>query len=163
MNEQVPYTRRNLELRAAEYYASIRKQESEWKSIVDVESTLLEFVHRMQARDYRGAHQVLTLVDRNHLSRWGHYTRLIQINYTLAFAFVGQAVCTPYWINLTRRVTLLAPALTQYHRALDITSAPGVVRDALRDLELIRAVGIERPGAGVCSVGTGTQRYPYCY
>lgn len=30
------YTRRNLELRAADFYASIRKPESEWKSIDDV-------------------------------------------------------------------------------------------------------------------------------
>jgi len=41
------------------------------------------------------------------------------------------------------RPELLAPALAEYRRALEITSAPGIVQDALRDLELIRAAGIE--------------------
>jgi hypothetical protein len=38
---------------------------------------------------------------------------------------------------------LLAPALEEYRRALENCAAPGVVQDALRDLEIIRAVGIE--------------------
>jgi len=38
---------------------------------------------------------------------------------------------------------LLAPALTEYRRALEITSAPGIIQDALRDLEMIRGAGIE--------------------
>lgn len=58
-------------------------------------------------------------------------------------ALVGQAVCDPHWSDPTQRATLLAPALAEYRRALEITSAPGVVRDAIRDLELIRAAGIE--------------------
>jgi hypothetical protein len=38
---------------------------------------------------------------------------------------------------------LLAPALEEYRRALENCAAPGVVRDALRDLELIRTAGTE--------------------
>jgi hypothetical protein len=34
-------------------------------------------------------------------------------------------------------------ALPEYSRALDNCSAPGVVADALRDLELIRIAGVE--------------------
>jgi tetratricopeptide (TPR) repeat protein len=64
--------------------------------------------------------------------------------YGLATALVGQAVCDPNWADPTQRNDLLAPALAEYRRALDITSASGVVRDAIRDLELIRAAGIER-------------------
>ncbi|MBN2002854.1 MAG: tetratricopeptide repeat protein [Anaerolineae bacterium] len=68
---------------------------------------------------------------------------LYEPQYTLATAFVGQAICDPRWSDPTQRTDLLAPSLTEYRRALAITAAPGVVRDALRDLELIRAAGIE--------------------
>ena len=40
-------------------------------------------------------------------------------------------------------VELLTPALTEYRRALENCDAPGVVGDALRDLELIEAAGVE--------------------
>jgi tetratricopeptide (TPR) repeat protein len=63
--------------------------------------------------------------------------------YTLATALVGQAICDPRWEDESERPDLLAPALEEYRRALDITAAPGVVQDAIRDLELIQAAGIE--------------------
>jgi tetratricopeptide (TPR) repeat protein len=63
--------------------------------------------------------------------------------YALATALVGQAVCDPRWADENQRAELLAPALEEYRRALDITAAPGVVQDAIRDLELIQAAGIE--------------------
>jgi tetratricopeptide (TPR) repeat protein len=64
-------------------------------------------------------------------------------HYVLATALVGQAVCDPRWTEEDERAELLASALAEYDRALGICSAPGVVQDALRDLELIRAAGIE--------------------
>jgi tetratricopeptide (TPR) repeat protein len=63
--------------------------------------------------------------------------------YALAAALVGQAVCDPRWAEESGHAELLTPALAEYRRALEITSAPGIVQDALRDLELIRAAGIE--------------------
>jgi tetratricopeptide (TPR) repeat protein len=63
--------------------------------------------------------------------------------YTLTAALVGQAVCDPRWADESQRPELLAPALEEYRRALEITAAPGVVQDAIRDLELIQAAGIE--------------------
>jgi tetratricopeptide (TPR) repeat protein len=68
---------------------------------------------------------------------------LYEPRYRLAAALVGQAVCDPRWNQESERVELLAPALAEYRRALEITSAPGVVQDAIRDLEMIRAAGIE--------------------
>ncbi|HOU12808.1 MAG TPA: tetratricopeptide repeat protein [Anaerolineae bacterium] len=68
---------------------------------------------------------------------------MFEVRYLLALALVGQAVCAPYWPDLSQRTVLLAPALTEYRHALNITAAPGVVSNALRDLELIRAAGIE--------------------
>jgi hypothetical protein len=68
---------------------------------------------------------------------------LYEPRYGLATALVGQAVCNPRWEDESQRPELLAPALEEYRRALDITAAPGVVQDAIRDLELIQAAGIE--------------------
>jgi tetratricopeptide (TPR) repeat protein len=63
--------------------------------------------------------------------------------YVLAAALVGSAVCDPRWAEEGQRPGLLAPALAEYRRALRNCAAPGVVRDALRDLEMIRAAGVE--------------------
>jgi tetratricopeptide (TPR) repeat protein len=68
---------------------------------------------------------------------------LYEARYALAAALVGQAVCDPRWLEPNKRIELLAPALAEYRQALKITSAMGVVQDALRDLELIRSAGIE--------------------
>jgi hypothetical protein len=68
---------------------------------------------------------------------------LYEPRYALAAALVGQAVCDPRWAEEGERAGLLAPALAEYRRALENCSAPGVVRDALWNLEMIRAAGIE--------------------
>jgi tetratricopeptide (TPR) repeat protein len=68
---------------------------------------------------------------------------LYKPRYALATALVGSAVCNPRWAEEDERVGLLAPALEEYRRALENCAAPGVVRDALRDLELIRTAGTE--------------------
>jgi tetratricopeptide (TPR) repeat protein len=73
------YTQRNLELRAADFYASIRKPESEWKTIEDLAPQLAEFEHRVRAGDYDGACRVLKPIDSGYLDLWGHYTRLVEI------------------------------------------------------------------------------------
>lgn len=76
-------------------------------------------------------------------SRLKNMSRLYKPCYVLAAARVGQAICDPRWRDSNQRTDLLAPALAEYCRSLDITAAPGVVSDALRDLELIRAAGID--------------------
>jgi tetratricopeptide (TPR) repeat protein len=64
-------------------------------------------------------------------------------HYALATALVGSAVCNPRWEQENQGSELLAPALAEYSQALAICTAPGVVGDAIRDLELIRAAGID--------------------
>jgi tetratricopeptide (TPR) repeat protein len=64
-------------------------------------------------------------------------------HYVLAHALLGEAVCSSGWSDKSERPELLAPALDEYRRALEITAAPGVVLEAKRDLELIQAAGIE--------------------
>jgi tetratricopeptide (TPR) repeat protein len=70
-------------------------------------------------------------------------TNLYGPRYALGAALVGQAACDPSWAEKRQREDLLTPALKEYRRALNICGARGVVQDALRDLELIRAAGIE--------------------
>lgn len=68
---------------------------------------------------------------------------LYEPRYALAAALIGQAVCDPRWAEEGERAELLAPALAEYQRALEICATPGVVRDVLRDLEMIQAAGIK--------------------
>jgi len=63
--------------------------------------------------------------------------------YALATALVGYVVCDPRWAEEGERAELLAPALAEYRRALENCAAPGVVQDALRDLEMIQTAGME--------------------
>jgi tetratricopeptide (TPR) repeat protein len=69
------YTRRNLELRAAEFYLSMRKPEREWHTLDDIAPQLAEFEHRIRADSFDDAALVLTTVS-DRLSLWGHYDRL---------------------------------------------------------------------------------------
>ncbi len=62
--------------------------------------------------------------------------------YVLATALVGNAVCDPSWADEPERPSLLAPALDQYRRALVHSAAPGIVYEAQRDLEMLRAAGV---------------------
>lgn len=77
--EEGMYNRRNLELRAADFYAGLRKPEREWKTIGDLAPQLAEFEHRVRAGDYQGACQVLEPIDSEYLSLWGHYDRLVEM------------------------------------------------------------------------------------
>jgi tetratricopeptide (TPR) repeat protein len=62
--------------------------------------------------------------------------------YVLATALVGNAVCDSSWAEKHERPRLLAQALDQYRRALDHCAAPGIVDEAHRDLEMLRAAGV---------------------
>ena len=73
------YNQRNVELRAADFYAGLRKPESKWKSIEDLEPQLAEFEHRVRAGDYDEACRVLDQIDSDYLSLWGHHARLVKM------------------------------------------------------------------------------------
>ena len=68
---------------------------------------------------------------------------LYERRYILATALVENAVCDPDWKEVNRRPELLIPALAEYQKALKVCDAPGVIRQALHNLELIQAAGIE--------------------
>ena len=44
---------------------------------------------------------------------------------------------------LVKPSVIRSQALAEYRQALEVCAAPSVVQDALRDLELIRAAGVE--------------------
>jgi tetratricopeptide (TPR) repeat protein len=69
--------------------------------------------------------------------------KLTRAQYARATALVGEAVCGSHWSDTSNRKGLLAPACAEYERALENCSAKGVVLDAIRDLDLIRAAGIQ--------------------
>jgi tetratricopeptide (TPR) repeat protein len=107
MNNTNSYTHRDLELRAAEYYASIRKPEQEWRSITDLTPQLAEFEHLVQAGDYDHACQVLESIDQNYLYLWGYYMRLLELRTRLS---ANLGVDTLQALNLN--------GIGQVHRAL---------------------------------------------
>jgi len=80
MSEQVAYSRRTLELRAAEYYASIRKPEGEWKSIDDLLPQRLEFAHLIHSAAYPQASELLRTIDYDYMHRWRYYEQLEELH-----------------------------------------------------------------------------------
>jgi tetratricopeptide (TPR) repeat protein len=72
-----------------------------------------------------------------------HITSFFEPNYALALALIGKSACDPRWQDEGARTKLLVQALTHYQHALEITAAPGIVQDAIRDLELIQAAGVK--------------------
>ncbi len=79
----IAYKRQSLERRAADYYDQLRSPIETWKSIYDIEPQLIEFDHRIRAKDYSGAYWVLDLIDRDYLYMWGHYSRIVDMRQTL--------------------------------------------------------------------------------
>jgi len=71
LDDGQPYSRRELELRAADYYVQLRKPREEWESIEDLRPQLLEFRHRINAEDYDNA--VRLILSLNVLFQWGQF------------------------------------------------------------------------------------------
>lgn len=68
-----------LETRAADWYAGLRGDPSEWKTIEDLAPALAEFEHRVRAGDYVGAYWVLGAIDYDYLHLWGYTSNLIDM------------------------------------------------------------------------------------
>ena len=74
-----PLTRIALELRAADFYAGLRKPADQWLTIHDVSPQLAEIEHCLNAGAYERAAEVLDLIESEHLYLWGHYTLIIDL------------------------------------------------------------------------------------
>jgi tetratricopeptide (TPR) repeat protein len=80
------YTRRNLELRAAEYYASLRKPKSAWQTFDDLAPQLAEFEHLIRGRDFEQAALLLRSIDFNYLFLWSNFSLIISLRKRLGTA-----------------------------------------------------------------------------
>jgi tetratricopeptide (TPR) repeat protein len=89
--QQGPFSQPALELRAAEYYSQLRTPPGAWSTLLDVESQLLEFEHRMNAGDVDGAASVLFEVD-EFLTWNGHARRALQMHDRLAGMIVNRSL-----------------------------------------------------------------------
>jgi tetratricopeptide (TPR) repeat protein len=78
------YSQRNLELRAADFYVSIRKPQNEWKMIDDLQPQLNEFKHRVQAGDHDTAARLVQETSSEYLIRWGHAQHVISMGQRLS-------------------------------------------------------------------------------
>ncbi|MCP4352320.1 MAG: hypothetical protein GY795_43230, partial [Desulfobacterales bacterium] len=82
MTTQEPYNQRTLNLQAAEFYKSIRKEKSKWESITDLSPILAEFKHYIAAGDYEKAFYVFESIY-GHLHNWSEFLRIIEMGETL--------------------------------------------------------------------------------
>jgi tetratricopeptide (TPR) repeat protein len=117
------YNRQNLELRAADFYASIRKPESEWQTIDDLEPQLAEFEHRVRAGNYDKACRMLNTIDRNNLYLWGHYARVVELREKLSEYLTNpslQAINLGRLGNAYRAMGQIKQAIKLYERAIII-------------------------------------------
>lgn len=70
---------------------------------------------------------------------------LYKAQYALAASMIGQTISTSHWMKKDNHTTdlILASALEEYQRALEITAAPSVVRNAICDINMIQATGVK--------------------
>jgi tetratricopeptide (TPR) repeat protein len=122
------YSRRNLERRAADYYAGIRKSKSEWRSVDDLAPQLAEFGHRVRGGQYDEACHLLDLIDDSYLARWGYYARLIELRQELLGKLEAPELQAHNLGNLGRAyrdMGQVGTAIPLYEEALDITRRLG--------------------------------------
>ncbi|MBF0456504.1 MAG: tetratricopeptide repeat protein [Nitrospirae bacterium] len=72
-------TRSELHKKAAEFFEKLRKPETEWKTIADLDPQLQEIHHLMRAGHYEEAVKVLNIIDFDYLQLWGNYRISIEL------------------------------------------------------------------------------------
>jgi len=135
------YNRRNLEMRAADFYASIRKPQSEWLSLDDLTPQLAEFEHRIRAGDYDGACRTLEPIDSDCLYRWGYYARLIALRERLSGRLGEPGLEIDNLVSVGRASRALGrfkAAIEHYEQALQIARR---ISDTQRESTLFGHLG----------------------
>lgn len=69
--DEATFTKTALHARAADFYAQLKKPESEWRSLADLQPHLDEFAQRVQAGQYERAARLLAAIDFHYLQLWG--------------------------------------------------------------------------------------------
>jgi tetratricopeptide (TPR) repeat protein len=80
------YTHRELERRAALYYATLRKPKSTWQTVAALSPQLMEFEHLVRAGEHAQAAKLLRAIDFNYLFLWGNFTLIINLREQLGTA-----------------------------------------------------------------------------
>lgn len=71
------FTRYKAELRAAEYYRTLRTDPSQWQTLDDLEPLINEFEHLVNGGDYDRACEVINIADDNYLAMWNYNNRIV--------------------------------------------------------------------------------------
>lgn len=72
------YSRTSLHKLAADYFQQFRKKEKDCLSIADVEPHLNQLDHLIAAGEFDAAEEVVSEIDREHLSLWGYASLVIE-------------------------------------------------------------------------------------
>jgi len=78
-NYHLLFTRHDLTLRAADYFAAARKPRAEWKKLDDLSAQLAEFDLRCAAGDYDAAGWIMNEIGFDYMLLWGHYRSAIEM------------------------------------------------------------------------------------
>jgi tetratricopeptide (TPR) repeat protein len=134
-SEAPAYGRVALELRAADFFASIRKPPERWLALEDVEPQLAEFGHCLRAGAFDRAAEVLQPVDEHHLALWGHYLQLIELRTALLDKPLRADLRAENLAGLAACHHVLGEydtAVAQYEQAVRIAEAEGDVAAEIR-------------------------------
>jgi len=127
-NGSLPFDRRALEERGADFYARTRTPRETWKTIDDLAPQLAEYELRCRAGDYDDAASVLLDIDFDFLILWGH------IRYTVELHERLQGHLSDPWIRSSAlnnlgtcyfNLAMSQPAANCHRQALAISYATG--------------------------------------
>ncbi len=122
-NYHLLFTRHELTLRAADYFAAARKPRAEWKKLEDLSAQLAEFDLRCAAGDYDTAASVLREFDFDYLFLWGHYRLMIDLHEKLQGKIKETSLASQSIGNLGHALSSIGKvkeAISNYKRALGI-------------------------------------------
>ncbi|HET7486948.1 MAG TPA: DUF4062 domain-containing protein [Acidimicrobiales bacterium] len=122
------YGRTALELRAADFYAGIRKPPEQWLSLADVGPQLAEFEHCVRAGAFDRALEVLQPIDEQYLGLWGHFPQIIELRSQVLDKPVGAVLRAANLAGLAAAYQVVGDydaAIRRYEEAVGIASEEG--------------------------------------
>ena len=127
-NSQADFTQIALWSRGADYFKETRLPAEDWRTIDDLAPQLAEFDLRCAARDFDTAAEVLSEIDRDYLSLWGHYRLELDLNERLQ-GNLGDYFLQMQNINRLGSCYMLIgqeeKAITHFERGLTLTRGRG--------------------------------------
>lgn len=122
-----------IEQLAADYYDEISTSPDVWQTIDDLQNSIYEFGHRINAEEYERARQLLISLDNDHLFKWGNYKRLISMYDELQGHFIPSKELAQVLDRVARILARMGnsqQSIIYVHQALDMIPQ-GVLRNNL--------------------------------